>query len=172
MILQTDRLILRKMTREDFPALCRTLQDEKAMYAYAHAFSYEEVQQWLDHQLDRYQKYGFGLWAVTLRDNDEMIGQCGLTIQNYAGKEVLEIGYLFQRDYWHHGYAIEAARACRQYAFEILNVPEVYSIIRDNNFPSQRVAERNGMRVRGLIVKFYHGIYMPHLVYSVRQEEL
>ena len=66
-ILETERLRLRRMTQDDFPALCRILQDPDVMYAYEHAFSDEEVQEWLDRQLSRYAQYGFGLWAVELK---------------------------------------------------------------------------------------------------------
>lgn len=48
MILETDRLILRKMTQDDYTSLCSILQDADVMYAYAHAFSASEVQDWLD----------------------------------------------------------------------------------------------------------------------------
>ena len=48
---------------------------------------------------------------------------------------------------------------------------EVYSIIRDNNLPSQEVARRNGMQERGSFVKHYYGMDMPHIVFSVRQGE-
>ena len=88
------------------------------MYAYEGAFSYSEVQEWLDRQIRRYQKWGFGLWAVILKETGGMIGQCGLTMQPWKEEEVLEIGYLFNRRFWHKGYAVEAARACKQYAFE------------------------------------------------------
>ena len=57
------------------------------------------------------------------------------------------------------------------YAFSALSLEEVWSIIRVNNLPSRRVAERNGMQVRGQIVKHYYGIEMPHVGYSVRREE-
>ena len=63
-ILETPRLSLRQMTPDDLPALKRTLQDPIAMTAYEHAFSDQEAQDWLDRQLARYQKDGFGLWAV------------------------------------------------------------------------------------------------------------
>jgi len=105
MLFETERLYFREFTQDDFNALCKILKDEKAMYAYEGAFNDTEVQEWLNNQIARYQKYGFGLWAVVLKDNCEVIGQCGLTMQLWRDTEVLEIGYLFQRKYWHHGYA-------------------------------------------------------------------
>ena len=62
-----------------------------------------------------------------------MIGQCGLTIQDCAGEEVLEVGYLLRKEYWHQGYATEAAKGCVEYAFTTLFVPAVYALVRDNN---------------------------------------
>ena len=113
MILETSRLYLREMTQADYTDLCRILQDEEVMYAYEHAFDHNEVQQWLDKQVQRYQEYGFGLWAVILKNSGKMIGQCGLTLQAYNDRQVLEIGYLFQKAYWHMGYALEAAQGCK-----------------------------------------------------------
>lgn len=169
-ILETDRLILREMSQADFPDLCKILQDEEVMYAYEHAFSVAEVQEWLDRQLQRYREYGFGLWAVILKETGEMIGQCGLTMQDSGSGSVLEVGYLFQKAFWHHGYATEAAVACKDYAFTVLKAAEVYSIIRDSNLPSQAVARRNGMTAHGTLVKHYYGMDMPHLLFSVVRE--
>ena len=99
MILETERLALREMQPSDFDALCRIMQDEQTMTAYEGAFSDAEVQAWLDRQLERYRTWGFGLWAVILKETGAMIGQCGLTMQPWKGQEVLEIGYLFERGY-------------------------------------------------------------------------
>ena len=170
-ILETQRLLLREMTQADYPALAEILQDRVAMFAYEHAFSDEETQTWLDRMRERYATDGFGLWAVVCKETGEMIGQCGLTWQNYEGERVLEIGYLFQRKHWKKGYAIEAARACKHYAFETLHVNEVFSIIRDNNVASMNVAIRNGMTIRGTFIKHYYGIDMPHFAFSVRKDE-
>lgn len=167
MILETERLYLREMTQADYPSLCQILQDEQAMHAYEGAFSDAETQAWLDRQLSRYQEWQFGLWAAVLKETGKMIGQCGLTMQPWKDQEVLEIGYLFQRAYWHRGYATEAARACRDYAFQVLNADEVCSIIRNTNTASQKVAMRNGMTVADSWVKRYRGIDMPHDRYVV-----
>lgn len=167
MILETKRLYLREMNPSDFNSLCRILQDEKAIYAYEGAFSDQEVQEWLDRQIYRYQKWNFGLWAAVLKETDKMIGQCGLTMQQWKDQEVLEIGYLFERSHWHQGYATEAAKACKQYAFEKLNASEVCSIIRDSNTASQNVAMRNGMVMKDQWIKHYKGVDMPHYRYVV-----
>lgn len=165
MILETQRLFLREMTQADLPALRRILQDDETMVAYNGAFDEAETQAWLDRQLARYAQYSFGLWAVVLKQTGEMIGQCGLTMQPWHGDEVLEVGYLFNRAFWHHGYATEASRGCMEYAFDRLGAKEICSIIRDTNQPSRRVAERNGMVLRDTWVKHYRGVDMPHVRY-------
>ncbi len=170
-ILETPRLVLRELEQEDFAFLCAILQDEQTMYAYEGAFSDEEVQGWLDRQRSRYREYGFGLWAATLKESGEPVGQCGLTMQPWKDSQVLEIGYLFRREHWHKGYATEAARACKRYAFETLGASEVCSIIRDTNTASQNVATRNGMSREDAWVKHFRGIDMPHYRYVVRREK-
>lgn len=169
MILETKRIYLREMQQSDYSALSQILQDEEVMYAYEGAFSASELQEWLDRQMQNYKKYGFGLWAVINKESEEMIGQCGLTLQDCDGKQVLEIGYLLQKAWWHRGFAAEAAMACKQYAFDTLKANEVFSIIRDTNLPSQRVAKKNGMTVCGSFIKHYRNVDMPHLVFSVQR---
>lgn len=168
-ILETDRLVLRELSLLDKENLSLILQDKDVMYAYEHAFSDSEVDTWLNNQLRRYKDDGFGLWAVILKDTNEFIGQCGLTVQNIGEKEVVEVGYLFKKAHWHKGYATESAIACKNYAFNTLDIDEVYSIIRDNNMPSINVAKRNGMSLKGEFVKHYYGMVMPHLIFSVNK---
>ena len=168
-ILETPRLVLREMTQADYPALAAILQDEQTMYAYEGAFDDEMTQSWLDRQLENYQTDGFGLWAVIIRTNGEMIGQAGITWQDIEGECVPEIGYLFNRVYWHNGYATEAAIACKEYAFNKLGLKEVFSIIRSTNIASKNVAIRNGMIIRKCVYKtyeHYRGLYFPHFVLS------
>lgn len=169
-ILETERLQLLEMTPDDRPALSAILQDEAVMYAYNGAFDDAETDAWMQRQLARYKEWGFGLWGVYLKDTGRMIGQCGITMQDYRDGLIPEIGYLFARAYWHQGYATEAAVACREYGFHTLGFDTLYSIIRDTNLPSRRVASRNGMQPFDTIIKHYRGAIMPHLVYRVTRE--
>jgi RimJ/RimL family protein N-acetyltransferase len=169
MILETERLFLREMTRSDYRALANILQDAETMYAYEGAFSDNETQEWLDRNLLRYQIDGFGLWAAVLKESGIMIGNIGVTWQKVGQERVPEIGYLLNRAYWGNGYAIEAAAACKKYAFERLEFNEVFSIVRDTNVSSMNVAIRNGMVVRDRFIKHYRGIDMPHLLFGVRR---
>lgn len=170
MILETERLILREMSQLDFPDLAEILQNPKVMYAYEHNFSESDVQSWLERQIKRYEKYGFGLWALILKDSGAMIGQAGLTLQPYKGSEVLEIGYLLKENFWHRGYAREAALGCKQYAFEQLNKDKVYSVIKADNYASMRVAESIGMRKEDEFITRYYNGDMLHFLYSVSRQ--
>lgn len=166
-IMETPRLKLRRMTSSDIHFLSCILCDERVMYAYNGAFDENEAAEWMQKQLRRYEEFGFGLWAVIKKGTDEMIGQCGITMQQYKDASVPEIGYLFAYKHWHNGYATEAAAACREYGFGTLHFDSLYSIIRDTNIMSQKVAIRNGMVLVDTIVKHYRGVDMPHLVYRV-----
>lgn len=168
MILETERLILRELTNEDLPSLRSFLQDSEVMYAYEGAFSDEEVENWLAWNQSLYQSDGYGLWALVRKEDQTVIGECGLTKQIVEEETYLEIGYHLIKDAWHEGYAIEAATAVKYYAFEILQAPEVISVIRDTNLPSMNVAIRNGMTAKKRFIKHYRGHTMPHFLFSVK----
>jgi RimJ/RimL family protein N-acetyltransferase len=168
MIITTQRLVLRELTQADLPALAAIQSDPVTMWAYEHGFADDEVQAWMDKQLSNYREFGYGLWAVVLTSEGAMIGLCGLTRQPLDGGEVVEVGYQFNRTYWGRGFAVEAAQACRDYAFDVLGLDEVFSIVRDTNLASMNVAIRNGMTVRNRFIKHYRGVDMPHLTFSVR----
>lgn len=159
------------MTDADLPALRGTLHDPVAMTAYEGAFTDAESADWLRRQQERYRDDGFGLWAVVLRENGEMIGQCGITQQRIDDDEVIEVGYLFQRARWHRGYAVEAASACRDWAFETLPIDDLYAKVRSTNVASMNVAIRLGMTVRRTFTTHYRGVDMPHLAFALSRRE-
>ncbi|MEG0614632.1 MAG: GNAT family N-acetyltransferase [Oscillospiraceae bacterium] len=171
-ILITERTFLRPFAPGDYKDVCKIMQDPEVMYAYEHAFEPSEVKEWMEKQFDSYDTSNVGLMAVIDKETDDFLGQAGLTIQKIGDVDVLEIGYLFNKKFWHNGYATEAAIALKDFAFEKLGAEWVYSIIRDTNIPSQKVAERVGMTVEGQIVKNYYNMQMPHLVYSIQKPEI
>ncbi|QIM16680.1 GNAT family N-acetyltransferase [Leucobacter insecticola] len=171
LLIETPRLQLREMTAQDLPALKAILQDDETMAAYEGAFDDEMVQTWFETILTSYRDNRFGMWAVILRETGEMIGQCGPTRQQILGQDVIEIGYLFNRAHWHQGFAIEAAHACRHFAFDQLNQSRVYAQVRDTNIASMNVAIRMGMTVRGRFDKEYRGVVMPHFAFALDRPE-
>jgi RimJ/RimL family protein N-acetyltransferase len=158
---------MREMTDWDLPALKAILQDAQTMAAYEGPFSDAESEHWLRRQQTRYSGDGHGLWAVILRQTGQMIGQCGITWQDIDGQIVREIGYQFNRAFWHHGYAVEAARACRDWAFAELRTKELFAQVRDTNVPSMNVAIRLGMTIRSRFIKHYRGVDMPHYAFAI-----
>jgi RimJ/RimL family protein N-acetyltransferase len=146
-IIETERLYLRELTPADQENWGKVLSDPEAMKHYPHPLSTEEVTKWLEWTLDNYQKYKHGFWAVILKDGDIFIGDCGITMQNIDNEIVPEIGFHIIKDFWNQGYATEAAQACKEYAFNVLNYPRVFSYTTVENIPSQKVAQKIGMKV-------------------------
>ena len=145
MILETNRLILRELIPDDYHALYAVLADSDIMEHYPYQFDEARVRNWITRNMERYENDGFGLWAVVLKETGEMIGDCGITLQNIHGQMLPEIGYHIRADHQRKGYASEAAAACIRYAFEHCNFPAVYSYMKYTNIPSQKTAVKNGM---------------------------
>ena len=139
-MIETKRLLLREMTLQDFDALHRILTDPDVMQHYPHAFDEAEVQGWIKKNIQRYQTFGFGLWAVCLKDTGEMIGDCGLTMQLIGGQIKPEIGYHIRKDHQRKGYAKEAAAAVRDWAFTNTPFQMLYSYMKHTNIPSANTA--------------------------------
>ncbi len=127
MILETKRLFLREMNMDDYDALYAVLADKDIMQHYPYVFDENRVRSWIERNMQRYKENGFGLWAVCLKETGEMIGDCGLTLQNIDGKMLPEIGYHIRKDCQRKGYAKEAASAVRDWAFEHTDYPSIYS---------------------------------------------
>lgn len=167
-ILETSRLLLREFRRDDADALALVISDPETMRFYPAPFDRAGVEQWIERNQRRYAEYGHGLWGMVLKSTGELIGDCGLTFQNVDGTNELEIGYHVRRDLWGQGLATEAARACRGYGFRRLSAERIISLIRPENLPSRRVAEKNGMK----IWKETLHQNLQHLVYCIGQEEI
>ena len=145
-ILETERLFLREMTMDDFDALNAVLGDDTIMIHYPYTFDEARVRSWIERNMNRYRNDGFGLWAVCLKDSGEMIGDCGLTLQNIEGEMLPEIGYHIRADRQGQGFAREAALAVRDWAFANTEYPALYSYCKYTNVGSFKTAESIGMK--------------------------
>jgi ribosomal-protein-alanine N-acetyltransferase len=151
-VLETERLLLRKFTLDDVAALTAVIGDPIAMRWYPAPFDHDGVTTWIKGNIQRYQRDGYGLWAMVLKASGELIGDCGCAIQEVEDKKEIEIGYHVRRDLWGNGYAPEAARACMEYAFNKVGARRVISIIRPENVNSRRVAEKNGLTCEKIVL--------------------
>ena len=147
MIIETERLFLREMTENDFDALYNVLADSDIMQHYPYTFDEARVSKWIQRNIERYQIYGFGLWAVCLKETGEMIGDCGLTMQLINGQIKPEIGYHIRADKQRNGYAREAAIAVRDWTFHNTPFHIVYSYMKVTNEPSVKTALAYGCKL-------------------------
>ena len=146
MIIETERLFLREMDENDFDALYEVLADADIMQHYPYTFDENRVRNWIQRNIERYRIFGFGLWAVCLKETGEMIGDCGITLQLIDGQIKPEIGYHIRADKQRNGYAKEAAIAVRDWTFNNTPFQIVYSYMKYTNEPSVKTAISYGCK--------------------------
>jgi ribosomal-protein-alanine N-acetyltransferase len=161
-ILETERLFLREYEAEDFPSLHDIFSDSETMSFYPSPFTEDQTRTWITRNLERYRNDGHGLWAVCLKNNNKVIGDCGLVTQIINGHTEVEIGYHINKEYWSKGYATEAAISCKEYAFHEMKLKKVISIILSTNLQSIRVAEKVGLELEREVFIFNKN----HFIYS------
>ena len=161
-IIETNRLFLRELNLSDTSVLIELFSDPIAMKFFPAVKTNNEVNEWIQKNIDSYSTNNFGLYLCVLKQNGLAIGYCGLILQtDVDGKDEVEIGYGLIRKHWYKGYATEAAVGCKIYGFEILKLDNIISLIRPENTPSINVAIRNGMTWKKDIMRwdYLHGIY-------------
>ncbi|QMU27517.1 GNAT family N-acetyltransferase [Adhaeribacter radiodurans] len=155
---ETDRLILREMLPEDEAGIFLLDSDPEV-----HAFlgnkpinNLEQAQKTIQFIRQQYQDNGIARWAVIDRSTNEFLGWSGLklitqTINNHTN--YYDLGYRFIQKYWGEGYATETALATLTYAFDKLNLNEVFAMTDVRNSGSRKVLEKVGFHI---ILKFYY----------------
>ena len=86
-------------------------------------------------------------WAITLKENGELIGMIGLRVDGFKA----EVGYALARPYWRRGFAAEALRPLVGWALEQPNIYRVWALCDVENVASARVLEKVGMQREGLL---------------------
>ncbi len=142
-VVETERLVLREITRVDLPILFRIFGDAESMRFYPRAKSLGETEAWFEKLAFRsYEAHGFGLWGIVEKATGELIGDCGVTLQPTPQGLEPEIGYHLRREWLGRGYAVEAAAACRDFGLGGLGFERIVSIVSPENIPSLRVAAK------------------------------
>jgi len=153
-ILKTERLLLRPLAAADLDDLLGVFGDPAVMAAFRQApLDREQVRRWLDRNLRHQRRHGYGLFAVCLKSDGRLIGDCGLELMEVAGEQLAELGYDIRSDCWNQGYATEAACTVRDFAFGTLGLQRLVSLIQPGNPASERVARKTGLTKTGRLRK-------------------
>ncbi|MGF1510438.1 MAG: GNAT family N-acetyltransferase [Myxococcota bacterium] len=149
-VFSTQRLWVRRLDADCLSDLMTLFSDPQAIRDFAMAGRpAPDPREVLRRTLHDYGAYGHGFYGLHLKENGVMIGLVGLLRQRIEARDDVEVGYRLHPEYWGQGYALEAAVAARNHAFETLAVDRVISLILPENLASRRVAERSGMRFAG-----------------------
>lgn len=163
---ETERLLIRKLTRTDLPALVPLFGCLDVMrFSTTGPLAAPQVAQMVDQILASYQESPLGLWGVVEKTEQRLIGLCGFQ-QREAGKpHVWELAYRFLADFWGQGFGTEAAMACRDFAVRQPSVQQIIAVIEPANRASLRVAEKIGLEFR----RATHRSGLPVLEYTFRR---
>jgi [ribosomal protein S5]-alanine N-acetyltransferase len=148
---ESERLLFRKVTDDDrvhWIKFCSSPDSLKYVFP-SNDQNYQPEEScsiWFDKVFHRYANELGGMNALIHKTSGAFIGQCGLLIQTIDDIEELEIGYSMMPEHRNHGYASEAARKCRDFAFQNAFRDSLISVIHIENTASQKVAEHNGMK--------------------------
>lgn len=158
--IETERLVLREPREDDLDALARFYADPEVMrfIGAGKTRTREESAESLRNMLRWRALDGFGMFICERREDATVIGRSGLLVWDtrvwqFGSRAELgehaevELGWTLGREFWGHGYATEAARAARDWAFGELGLSRLISLIHPENAPSIRVAERLGCTV-------------------------
>lgn len=142
MLIETDRLLLRRIRRDDLDELV-AIHAEPEVTRFWGPCDRLKVIEWMRLDQREWRERGHGRLAIVERATGRFLGRTGL--KYFAQFRETEIGWLLRPDVWGHGFATEAARACVGWGFGNLDLPYVTAMIGPDNLRSIRVAERLGM---------------------------
>lgn len=132
------------MNDADLDAMADLLADPRVMRYYPRPKTRTEAQRWIEWNQANYRDLGFGLWIIETPDG-RFVGDCGLTVQEVEGQREVEVGYHVRVEFQNQGLASEAALAAKAVALDH-GLVRLIAIIHPQNIPSQRVAEKIGLR--------------------------
>ncbi len=149
-ILRTERTIIREISVDDLPELYKMYEDELIQKFLEPLYEYHEEKLFTEKYIENmYGMYGYGLWVVFDKISGKLIGRVGIEIRTIDGEDKNELGYSIRREYRSKGYAIETCEAVLKYAKTILDIKEIFCVVREDNVISKRVCEKLGFDFYG-----------------------
>ena len=152
--LETARLNLRLFTHDDVQIMF-DLNSEPEIIKYAESTltkTLQEAKERLEQgPLFDYKNYGYGRFAVELKEIGKVIGFCG--IKYLPEINLPEVGYRYFKEYWGKGIGTEAARVCVDFARDDLEIKKLVALIVPENIASIKVARKLGMK-KGPLIQF------------------
>lgn len=146
-VLETERLRLRRWKPEDREPFARMNADPRVMEFFPKTLSREESDAAADWIESGFATHGFGLYALDRRKTGEFIGFTGLAVPEFDAPFMprVEIGWRLAAEHWGQGFATEAARAALRHGFDTLGLREIVAFTVPANARSRRVMEKIGM---------------------------
>lgn len=151
-VLETDRIVLRRLALADAPFVVGLLNEPSFLRYIGDrgVRNDEQARAYLrDGPLASYEKNGYGLWLVVRRAEGAPLGLCGLLRRD--GLDAPDVGFALKPAYWRQGYAFEAARAVLDYGRGRLGLPRIVAIVQPDNAASARLLVKLGMQDAGTI---------------------
>ena len=151
-LLETTRLSLRQLTNDDALFILELLNEPSFIQNIGdrNVRTIEDARAYiLNGPVTSYEKNGFGLYLIVLKETNECIGMCGLIKRDRL--EDVDIGYALLPKFWSKGYAVEAARAVKEYAKDVIGLKRLVAIVDPANEGSIRVLEKIGLRYETMI---------------------
>lgn len=144
-LLETDRLVLRRLVRDDATFILRLLSEpswlefigDKSVYNLNDAKKYIELA-----PMTMYQRYGFGLFLVCDKETSNPMGLCGLMKRDNL--EDADLGYAFLPEFWHQGFALEAVESVLYYAKNTHHLTRILALSKSSNAPSIKLLNKVG----------------------------
>lgn len=176
LFIETERLLIRQWIAADLAPFCELNRDPVAMEFFPATLTDEQSRDLMNKIRNHIDQKGYGFFALERKDTGEFIGFTGLWHPSFTAffTPCTEIGWRLLQDHWHQGFASEAAKACLQFGFTRLGLPEIVSFTSEHNHRSEQVMQKIGMEKTGT---FDHPGIAPgyflekHVLYQISKEK-
>ena len=160
----TDRLKAEKIKASDLDKFINMHTNPEVMVTLGGLRTIHQIEENLNLNLKQWEKNGYGLWMFYLKNTKEWVGRGGIRRFEIDGYEEVEINYVLMPFFWNKGLATEIAQACKEVAFEMIDLDNIICFTLETNKASKRVMEKVGFQYERNIT--HNGL--PHILYRIQ----